>query len=135
MDNGMEWARTAAQNSSDPSTKVGAAIFRDGALVAAGHNRFPRGIPEDWWQDRPRKYRAVVHAEASALLTVGMAAEGATMFVTHHPCPECAKLIAAAGVAVVVCPAEPWRDDPEVRALCNSAAELLSLCGVEVRHA
>lgn len=135
MNNGMEWAWNAALNSKDPSTKVGAALFRDGELVATGHNHFPRGVPEDWWQDRPKKYRAVVHAEAVALLRAGLAAEGATMYVTHHPCPECAKLIAVAGVRTLVCPGEPWRDDPDVQAMCDSAAEFLRICGVEVRHA
>lgn len=135
MDNGMEWAQRAALNSKDPSTQVGAAIFRGGSLVAAGHNHFPHGIPEEWWHDRPRKYQAVVHAEAAALLVAGLSASGGTMYVTHHPCPDCAKLIAAAGIATVVCPAEPWRDDPAIRELCASAAALLRLCGVEVRHA
>ena len=42
------------------------------------------------------------HAEARLIgeaARAGKATEGATMFVTDFPCPPCAKLIAAAGIA------------------------------------
>ena len=131
----MDWnayAHQLAGNSPDPSTKVGAVIIAGGYAVGIGWNDFPRGIPEEWWGDRERKYRAVVHAEVAAIARAGMLAVGATMVVTHHPCQECAKAIAAAGIRCVVCPPGPWRDDPGVIQTVTNARELLGLCGIEV---
>lgn len=131
----LQMAQVAAASSPDPSTKVGAVVVRDGVVVADGFNDFPQGIPSSWWQDRPLKYRAVVHAEARAVLNAGRMAQGATVYVTHHPCPDCVKLMAAAGVEAVVCPQGPWRDDPAIKELCDQAAEMMELIGMEVRHA
>lgn len=121
-----------AARSPDPSTKVGCVIVdhKRGVTVGAGWNHFPEGIPESWWHIRDLKYKAVVHAEAAALLNAGPAARGADMYVTHHPCRDCAKLIIAAGVRVVWSPGGPWRDDPEVVRTVDDAAELFELCGV-----
>lgn len=123
-----------AQRSPDPSTKVGAVLTRGDVVVGAGYNNLLPGIPEAWWGDRAMKYRGVQHAEVAAILSAGRMARGAAMYVTAHPCRECAKLIVAAGVSRVVCPAEPWRDDPDVAATCREAAELFSVCGVALEQ-
>lgn len=131
----MDWkayAHQLAGNSLDPSTKVGAVIVSGGYAVGIGWNHFPAGIPEEWWGDRERKYRAVVHADVAAIARAGMLAVGSTMVVTHHPCQECAKVIAAAGIRCVVCPPGPWRGDIGVIETVRNAAELLGLCGIEV---
>lgn len=133
MVNYMQVARGTAKYSPDPSTKVGAVITQ-GVFYWKAHNDFPPGIPDSWWRDRELKYRAVVHAEVAVLLKAGSKAAGGTMYITHHPCRDCAKIIAAAGIQCVVCPSEPWRDDPEVRKSCRDAAELLEYAGVEVRY-
>jgi diaminohydroxyphosphoribosylaminopyrimidine deaminase/5-amino-6-(5-phosphoribosylamino)uracil reductase len=76
----------------EPNPMVGAAVVRDGRLVAVGHHdRF--GGP---------------HAEVVALARAGEAARGATLYVTLEPCchhgktPPCTDAILAAGVARVV---------------------------------
>lgn len=132
----MEHARDAAPMSPDPSTKVGACIMdRWEEKGVVSYNDFPDGIPKDWWDDRPLKYKGVVHAEVRAILRMGHASDGATLYVTAHPCRDCAKVIAAAGIACVVCPPGPWRDDPAVIETVKDAAEIFQLCGVEVVHA
>jgi len=76
----------------EPNPMVGAAVVRDGALVALGHHgRF--GGP---------------HAEVVALAAAGEAARGATLYVTLEPCshhgktPPCVDAVLRAGVARVV---------------------------------
>lgn len=142
----MDYARQLAEQSVDPSTKVGAVIvvggnliisggylkLHGGTAVGAGWNHFPKGVPEDWWYNREKKYRAVVHAEVAALVRTGMLARGSTMITTHHPCPDCAKAIASAGISCVICPPGPWRDDPDVVKSVMQAGELLNMAGVEV---
>lgn len=129
-----ELAEYARKGSLDPSTKVGAIVTNeDGVIVGGGFNSFPEGIPPTWWDDREQKYKAVVHAEVNALLEAGrFHCSGGTIYVTSHPCRDCARMIIAAGIKKLVCPAGPWRDDPAIIATCADADELLSLCGVEV---
>jgi len=71
----------------------------------------------------------VLHAESNALLKVARSTESsmnATMFCTHAPCIECAKLIYQAGVTKLYY-REQYRD--------NKGLEFLSKSGVDVtRH-
>lgn len=57
--------------------------------------------------DKVLKTKAhVLHAESNALLKIaengGVGAQGATLYTTYSPCPECAKLIKQAKIARVV---------------------------------
>lgn len=125
-------AKDMAARSPDPSTKVGCVIVdhRRGVTVGAGWNQFPEGVPALFWETRERKYKHVVHAEVMALLAAGPAAKGCDLYVTHHPCRECAKMIAAAGIRTVYSPKQPWRPDPEVLLTCADAADILEVCNV-----
>ena len=122
-----------AANSSDPSTKVGAAVFtRTGRLAGVGFNRFPPGVvqSEDRLHDRPRKYRFTVHAEQAALIAALQTSdiEGGTLYSSHYPCVECCKLIAEAGIRRIVCE----RTDAD-RFMHEDTTQLLAEAGIEVR--
>ena len=61
----------------------------------------------------------VLHAESNALMKVARStesSEGATLFCTHAPCIDCAKLIYQAGISTVYYK-EAYRDDSGVRFL------------------
>lgn len=131
-----EWllamAAAAALRSRDPSTKVGAVIVRpDKSVAAIGYNGFPRGMEdrEDWYEDRSEKYDRVIHAEMNALLSMKEHAAGTTVAVTHPPCKDCAKHLAAAGVAKVI-----WRHCPEIEARFDTrrSEQLLAESGVAI---
>lgn len=85
-------AASAARGRTSPNPWVGAALVRDGVIVAVGATA-PYGGP---------------HAEAAALANVD--ARGATLYTTLEPCvpfegkrtPPCSEAIIAAGVARVV---------------------------------
>jgi diaminohydroxyphosphoribosylaminopyrimidine deaminase/5-amino-6-(5-phosphoribosylamino)uracil reductase len=85
-------AAESGRGAVEPNPLVGAALVRDGRLLAIGaHERF--GGP---------------HAEVNALKAAGLEARGATLYVTLEPCshfgktPPCTDLILAAGVGRVV---------------------------------
>lgn len=91
--------------SKDPSTQVGCVIVNDKCLVVAmGYNGFPRGVSDtaDRLNDRPTKYLMVQHAEANAVLNATGPLDGATAYVTHPPCANCAGLLIQAGVTKVL---------------------------------
>jgi len=81
-----------AEGRTAPNPIVGCVIIRDGEVIAEG------------WHERAGS----PHAEASALLTLGGRAEGATLYVNLEPCdhqgrtPPCSRAVAASGVSRVV---------------------------------
>lgn len=94
--------------SKDPSRKIGAvAVGEKGQILAQGYNGFPRGILDsaDRYNDRPLKYRLVVHAEMNVIYNAtynGVSLDGARLFVYGLPvCSECAKGIIQVGIKSV----------------------------------
>lgn len=115
----MEIARSVASWSKDPSTKVGSVIVNDSRIIlGVGYNGFPRYVHdhEERYNDRSAKLKYVVHAEANAILN-SHNIKNSTIFVTHYPCSECAKLIAQSGIRYVVTPPgaanSKWKEDHE----------------------
>lgn len=100
------FAKHAAKASKD-ATKVGAAIVGpEGEIRLTGYNGPPRGVidmPERF--ERPAKYFYASHAESNAIAfaaRAGISTKDCTIYVTHHPCAACAKLIIQAGFSDVV---------------------------------
>ena len=68
----------------------------------------------------------VIHAESNALTKVARStesSEGATMFCTHAPCIDCAKLIYQAGITTVYYK-EKYRDDSGLKFLTNGGIDV-----------
>lgn len=89
-------AKTIAQRSLDPHTKVGAVIVKDGVVVGTGYNGAPRGfkLRFDWYSEE--KYQYVIHAEMNAIANaqaVGVSVVGADIYLTLSPCHDCIKLL------------------------------------------
>ncbi len=111
-------AHTVASWSKDPSTKVGA-VIADGRnrVISLGFNGPPRGLEDDPDLPREVKLRRTIHAEKNAILFAQRPLAGSSIYVTHHPCAQCAVFIAQANIGRVVCPApDPtfelrWGDD------------------------
>lgn len=95
---------------------------RQNRLIAAGYNGFLPGTPH---QSRLREGReqATVHAEQNAIADAarrGSPVEGAVAYVTHFPCINCAKILAAAGIAEIRY-REDYNNDPLVAPLLADA--------------
>lgn len=106
-------AEETAQLSSAIKLKVGCVIVKDSRILSIGYNGTPAGWDnacEDLikWPNGDIKFMTTkpetIHAEANALMKLCQSTEssqGATLFVTHTPCIECAKLIYQAGIKQV----------------------------------
>lgn len=104
-------AQAQADTSVDWWRQVGAAIrFADGTIAAAANEHNPHrlsayavGDPRsNFFKGVGLELSTATHAEARLIAQAardGVATAGSTMYVTDFPCPPCAKLIAAAGVA------------------------------------
>lgn len=76
---------------------------RKNRIVAAGYNGFLPGVPHVS-RVRDGHEQATVHAEQNAVADAarrGSSVEGCVAYVTHYPCINCAKILAAAGIAEV----------------------------------
>ena len=130
-------AKETASWSKDPSRKIGAVIIGDkGQIKSQGYNGFPRGVidSDERYNDRPTKYKYVVHAEANAVYNAlhnGNDVNGDTLYVTGLPvCHECAKAIIQSGIKKVKCDTliddkDSWSES------CRLALTMFNESGVE----
>ena len=107
--------RATANQSPDPSTKVGAlivAIDEEGRdfIISTGFNRMPQGSDKfPWGVDAQEfvntKYPYVVHAEMDAILGITNSLfnedHELEMIVSINPCVACARHIAHLGITKV----------------------------------
>lgn len=102
----LQLAFKVAQQSNDPSSRMGAIIVTPNLYLEAGrgHNGFPPGIKEDdRMRDRAIKYEYVVHAEMRAIINAKrLNLSKCIIFVTDIPCCRCAAHIIEAGIKKVV---------------------------------
>ena len=126
----LDCAEAVSKRSRDPSTKVGCVIVRpDKSFAAVGYNGFPRGMEDrdEWYAEREEKYDRVVHAEMNALAAMKETAKGCTVYVTHPPCKECTKFLAAHQVGKVV-----WRHHVGIQNRFDTtrSEQILRDCGI-----
>ena len=99
----MDVAERFAQLSSAKRLQVGAIVVKDDRIISIGYNGMPSGWDNCCEEDNKTKPE-VIHAESNAISKLARGNEsglGATMFVTHQPCIDCAKLIYQSGIATV----------------------------------
>ena len=149
----MDVAERFSKLSSAKRLQVGAIIVKDDRIISIGYNGMPSGwdnnceftifvtkdeaqgydMPAQGYTETERgnwtrlKTRPeVLHAESNALAKLARSSEsgeGATMFITHQPCLDCAKLIYQSGISTVYFK-EPYR--------LNSGLDFLQKSNVEV---
>lgn len=126
----MNMAQSVSQLSSAVRLKVGTVIVKDN-VVTFGYNGTPSGWDNvcedkeylnrsnnrgefvsydfDYKDETGKLYRLktkpeTLHSEANALMKIAkstISSEGATLFCTHAPCIDCAKMIYQAGIFTV----------------------------------
>jgi dCMP deaminase len=112
----MDTAERFAKLSSAKRLKVGAVVVKDHRIISIGYNGMPAGwdnVCEEWvkvndpFEDADMVLKTkdeVIHAEANAILKLAKShdgGDGASLFCTHAPCIQCAKLIYGAGIKKV----------------------------------
>ena len=133
----MDVAERFAQLSSATRLQVGAIVVKDDRIISIGYNGMPTGwdnccedvVRQDEVGFQVTKTKAeVLHAETNAIAKLAKSGEsglGATMFVTHAPCIDCAKLVYQSGIATVYYK-NKYRS--------TQGLEFLDKSGVEVIH-
>ena len=143
----MKAAEVYSQLSSARRLQVGCVVVKDNTIIGIGYNGMPSGWDNDCekksyinidakWQyldedgstyslvTRPE----VLHAESNALAKIARStnsSEGASVFVTHAPCLDCAKMMYQAGINSVYYRSS-YRD--------TSGVDFLKECNIEVKQ-
>jgi dCMP deaminase len=105
----MDTAERFAQLSSAKRLQVGAVVVKDERITSIGYNGTPAGWDNNCEElvhriaEEPilKTKPEVIHAEANAISKLAKSSEsgaGSSIFITHAPCVECAKLIYGAGI-------------------------------------
>ena len=115
----MKTAETFAELSHARRLHVGAIVVKDDRIISIGYNGMPAGwdnncedeighvldVDENVVEIRLKTKPEVLHAETNAIAKLAKSNEsgmGATMFITHAPCLDCAKLIYQSGISSVL---------------------------------
>lgn len=132
----MDTAERFAQLSSAVRLKVGAVVVKDNRIISIGYN----GMPSGWTNEcETLVYRIaqepilktkdeVIHAEANAILKLardGESGNGSSLFCTHAPCIQCAKLIHGAGISKMYY-RDSYRD--------SLGLDFLEKCNIEIER-
>lgn len=101
-------ARRFAEESTCPRAKTGAVVFsKSYSVLVSGYNGSPRGV------DHCVEFGCIIveshcarssHSEVNAIslaARIGIPIDGQQMFVTHFPCPFCARVILQSGISCV----------------------------------
>ena len=109
----MKVAETFAELSSARRLHVGAIVVKEDRIISIGYNGMPSGWDNNCEYEEIYDYKLsdevyqlktrpeVLHAETNAIAKLAKSTEsgmGATMFITHAPCLDCAKLIYQSGI-------------------------------------
>jgi dCMP deaminase len=123
----LDMAERFAQLSYAQRLKVGAIVVKDNRVISIGYNGTPAGwdnsceikiycddgdsseqqLPKDsnvWKKYKLVTKDEVIHAEANAIIKLardGESGNGASLFCTHAPCVQCAKMIYGSGINTV----------------------------------
>lgn len=100
----MDVAQRFAQLSSAKRLNVGAIVVKDDRIISIGYNGMPTGWDNECEDEHFKSKPEVLHAESNAIAKLAKSSEsglGASIFVTHAPCIECAKLIYQSGISTV----------------------------------
>lgn len=134
----MDVAERFAQLSHAQRAKVGAIIVKDDRIISIGYN----GMPSGWENECETEQKTgntgygkklvtkpeVLHAETNAIAKLAQSSESgkdATLFCTHLPCIDCAKLIYQSGITHVY-----YRE--EYKAAKGTGKDFLTKSGVTV---
>jgi dCMP deaminase len=109
VDAHMASAEVYSKLSSAKRLQVGCVVVKDNTIIGIGYN----GMPSGWTNDcedviqlsddtvELKTKSEVLHAETNALAKIAKStnsSDGASLFVTHAPCIDCAKLIYQSGI-------------------------------------
>ena len=118
----MSLAFLIASRSSCERLNVGCVLVKDTRVISVGYNGF---LPQTPHQSmvRDNHEQNTVHAEQNAISDCakrGISCNNAIAYITHYPCINCAKILAASGIKVIKYNSD-YKNDKLVSKILESA--------------
>ena len=109
---------------------VGCVLVKDTRVISVGYNGFLPKAPHKSMVVNNHE-QATVHAEQNAITDCakrGVSCEDAQAYITHYPCINCFKVLAASGINKIYY-YDDYKNDPCVKELASGAGvEIINLC-------
>ena len=122
----MSIAVLASQRSPCKRLNVGSVIVKNNRLISMGYNGFIPGAPHiSRVQDNHEQ--SIIHSEVNAITDCakrGASLEDAKIYVTHYPCINCFRSIAACGIKEIIF-LNDYHNNPIVQELANDSSILI----------
>lgn len=118
----MSIALLASQRSPCERLHVGSTIVKDNRLISMGYNGYISGAPHISRVNNGHE-QSIIHSEINALADCakrGTSLQGAKIYVTHYPCINCFRSIAACGIKEIIY-LNDYKNDAIVQQLADDA--------------
>jgi dCMP deaminase len=105
---------------------VGSTIVKNNRLISMGYNGFIPGAPHISRVEDNHE-QSIIHSEINAITDCakrGVSLEGAKIYVTHYPCPNCFRSIAACGIKEIYYHND-YNNNPVVQQLAQDSGILI----------
>jgi dCMP deaminase len=100
----MSIALLASQRSPCNRLHVGSVIVKDNRLISMGYNGFISGAPHIS-RVKDNHEQSIIHSEVNAITDCakrGVSLSGAKIYITHYPCLNCFRSIAASNINEII---------------------------------
>ena len=142
-DNHLDWdeyfmsiALLASCRSPCERLHVGSVIVKDNRLISMGYNGFICGAPHiSRIQDDHEQ--SIIHSEINAITDCakrGASLNNSKIYITHYPCINCFRSIAASNIKEIVYLNDRY-NDPIVNLLAQDAAIVIRRLNHDLKHA
>lgn len=126
----MSIALLASQRSPCQRLHVGSVIVKDNRLISMGYNGYIPGAPHIS-RVKDEHEQSIIHSEVNAIADCakrGASLAGAKIYVTHYPCINCFRSIAACGIREIVY-LNDYRNDEIVQQLSSDSGIIIVKLG------
>ena len=118
----MSIAFLASMRSPCTRLRVGSVVVKDHRIIAMGYNGFIAGAPHIS-RLRDNHEQAIIHSEINAVSDCarrGASLQDAAIYVTHYPCINCFRSLAACGIKRIYY-YHDYNNDPLIPTLADDA--------------
>jgi dCMP deaminase len=118
----MSIAFLASMRSPCARLRVGSVIVKDNRIIAMGYNGYIAGAPHIS-RVRDNHEQAIIHSEINAVSDCarrGASLQDAAIYVTHYPCINCFRSLAACGIKRIHYYSD-YNNDPLISVLSQDA--------------
>ena len=122
----MSIALLASQRSPCERLQVGSVIVKNNRLISMGYNGYISGAPHTS-RVKDNHEQSIIHSEINAITDCakrGASLENGKIYVTHYPCINCFRSIAACGIKEIMYLNE-YKNDPIIQDLAGDAGIII----------